>query len=170
MFPRPTDPNDAGAAAAEARVWLLVCGERMREDDGVADAAFEALPADVLALVHVEHVGVLSVESLLDVPDGAGIVVADAAAGVAAGAVVRIPLSEVRRDGVFPSTTHVTPPDEIIAAASALAGREIGGLFVGVGGAAFGFGDRLSPAVDAALAEYVETLSGAIREQAARGS
>ena len=150
-----------------APVWLLVCGERMREDDGVADAAVERLPADILRLARVEHIGVLSVEALLEVPSECGIVVADAAGGAAPGLVVRVPLEEIRREGPFPSTTHVTPPDEIVAAAAALSGRSLRGVFVGVGGAEFGFGEELSPAVQAALPAYVRALADAIREQAA---
>ncbi len=157
-----TGPGDVGAA-----VWLLVCGERMREDDGVAAAAAELLPAEVESLVRIEHIGVLSVEALLEVPIGCGIVVADAAAGAQPGEVVRVPLHEIRRDGVFPFTTHVTPPDEIVAAAAALSGEPMAGVFVGVGGAEFGFGESLSPAVEAALPAYVQALADAIREEAA---
>jgi hydrogenase maturation protease len=149
-----------------ARVWLLVCGERMREDDGVADVGTEQLPDDVRILAHVEHIGVLSVESLLDIPPDCGIVVADVAAGLAPGVVGTVPLADVRRDGVYPSTTHVTPPDEVIAAASTLSGLPVRGLFVGVGGAEFGFGDKLSPKVEAALPDYVRALIEAIRSQA----
>ena len=149
-----------------ATVWLLVCGERMREDDGVADVAAEQLPDDVRNLAHVEHIGVLSVEALLDVPPDCGIVVADLAAGLGTGVVGTVALADVRRDGVYPATTHVTPPDEIIAAAAALTGLPIRGLFVGVGGAEFGFGDKLSPRVAAALPDYVRALISAIRAQA----
>jgi hydrogenase maturation protease len=141
---------------------VLVCGERMREDNGVADVAVERLPPEVLGLAHVEHVGVLSVESLLDVPPGCGLVVADSAAGVAAGVIVSMPLGEIRRDGVFPATTHVTPPDEIVAAAAALSGRPVEGLFVGLGGAEFGFGEMLSPSVAAALPDFVRAVGEAI--------
>jgi hydrogenase maturation protease len=148
-------------------VWLLVCGERMREDDGVAEAAVELLPADVLALVRVEIVGLMSVEALLDVPEGAGVVVADAASGIEPGRVVTIPLEEVARDGAVPATTHVMPPDQVVALAAELRGRTPRGVFVGVGGAEFGFGDRLSPVVQAALPEYVAALSDAIRSLAA---
>lgn len=151
---------------AGPRVWLLVCGERMREDDGVADIAAEQLPDEVRILAQVEHIGVLSVEALLDVPADCGIVIADVAAGLAPGVVGTVPLADVRRDSVYPSTTHVTPPDEIIAAAAALSGTPVRGVFVGVGGAEFGFGDKLSAKVEAALPDYVRALIEAIHSQA----
>lgn len=142
----------------------------MRQDDGVADVAAEQLPDDVRAVAQIEHVGVLSVEALLDVPEGCGVVVADLAAGVQLGEVVTVPLSEVRRDGVFPSTTHVIPPDEIIATAAELGGRAPRGVFVGIGGAEFGFADALSSVVQAALPAYVAALARAIRSLAAGGA
>ena len=146
-----------------ATVVVLVCGERMREDDGVAEAAVAMLPEDVRALARIETVGLLSVESLLDIPQGAGVVVADAAAGVPPGQVVSVPLEKVARDGVFPATTHVMPPDQVIALAAELSGRMPRGVFVGVGGAEFGFGEKLSAAVEAALPDYVAALANAIR-------
>jgi hydrogenase maturation protease len=144
-------------------VWLLVCGERMREDDGVAEAAVALLPDDVRALAQIELIGLLSVESLLDIPEGSAVVVADAAAGVAAGQVVSMPLEAIARDGAVPATTHVMPPDEVIALAAELAGRMPRGVFVGMGGAEFGFGEELSATVKAALPEYVAALAAAIR-------
>src|SRR5512141_1197243 len=151
----------------EPTVWLLVCGERMREDNGAADWATERLPDDIRRITCVEPIGVLSVEALLDVPAGCGLVVADSAAGVGPGVVATVPLAEIRRDGIFPSTTHVTPPDEIVAAAAALSGQPVRGVFVGIGGAEFGFGVRLSPVVAAALPSFVDALVAAIRAQAA---
>lgn len=138
----------------------------MREDDGVADAAVDLLSDDVRSVVHVESIGVLSVEALLDVPEGSGVVVADVASGARPGEIVVVPIGEIRRDGPFPGTTHMMPPDEVIAAAAALRGHMPRGIFVGMGGAEFGFGDRLSPAVQAALAEYVTALADAIRSLA----
>lgn len=158
------DPPDPGP---EPRVWLLVCGERMREDDGVAEAAVALLPDDARALARVEIVGLLSVESLLDVPADAAVVVADAAAGIAPGEVVTVALERIARDGVFPATTHVMPPDQVIALAAELGGRMPRGVFVGVGGVEFGFGEELSATVKAALPDYVAALAGAIRRLAA---
>jgi hydrogenase maturation protease len=151
----------------EPKVCLLVCGERMREDDGVAEAAVELLAEDVRALARIDIVGLLSVEALLDVPEGCGVVVADAANGIEPGRVATIPLERVARDGAVPATTHVMPPDQVIALAAELRGAMPRGVFVGVGGAEFGFGDELSPVVRAALPAYVAALSDAIRSLAA---
>ncbi len=156
-------PIPGAPPGAATRVWLLVCGERMREDDGVAEAAVALLPDDVRALAHIEIVGLLSVESLLDVPEGSAVVVADAAAGIAAGKVATVALESIAREGIFPATTHVMPPNEVIALAAELAGRMPRGVFVGMGGAEFGFGEELSAAVEAALPEYVAALTDAIR-------
>jgi hydrogenase maturation protease len=168
--PRIEPATDRPTEASRDRpptVWLLVCGERMREDDGVAEAAVELLPNDVRDLVRIEIVGLMSVEALLDVPEGSGLVVADAASGIEPGRVVTLPLDAVARDGAVPATTHVMPPEQVIALATELGGRAPRGVFVGVGGAEFGFGDELSPVVRAALPEYVAALSDAIRALAA---
>jgi hydrogenase maturation protease len=164
---RTTDRTTDASGDRQPTVWLLVCGERMREDDGAAEAAVELLPDDVRDLVRIEIVGLMSVEALLDVPEGSRLVVADAASGIEPGRVVTLPLAAVARDGAVPATTHVMPPDQVIALATELGGTAPRGVFVGIGGAEFGFGDELSPVVRAALPEYVAALSEAIRVLAA---
>ena len=151
------------------RVCVLVCGERLRGDDAAAVLAAEMLPADALALAEVIEVGLLSVEALLDVPDGVAVIVADAAVGVTAGRVVTLPLADVARSagsGATPASSHSLPPDQALALAEELRGSPIRGSFVGVGGAAFGFGERLSPDVAAGLPALAAALADEIRRLA----
>lgn len=146
-------------------VRVLVCGERLRGDDGAATRAIEALDAATRALVEVIEVGQLSVEALLEVPEGVVVIVADATVGVAAGQVVTRPLSEVaaHAPGATPASSHSLPPDQVLALAEELRGSSLQGSFVGIGGAEFGFGERLSPAVEAGLPAYVTALADEIR-------
>jgi hydrogenase maturation protease len=152
------------------RVCVLVCGERLRGDDAAAVLAAEMLPTDALALAEVIEVGLLSVEALLDVPEGVAVIVADAAVGVAAGEVVVLPLASVARStgsGAALASSHSLPPDQVLALAEALRGSLPRGVFVGIGGAEFGFGERLSAPVTARLPAFVTALADEIRRLAA---
>lgn len=151
---------------------VLICGERLRGDDAAALLAVELLPQDARALVEVVEVGQLSVEALLDVPDGVALVVADAAVGVAAGAVVTRPLDRVAGQADAggpgsPASSHSLPPDQVLALAAELRGSMPRGVFVGIGGAQFEFGEGPSAAVAAGLATFASTLADEIRRLAA---
>jgi hydrogenase maturation protease len=149
-------------------VRVLVCGERLRGDDAAAVLAAGMLPADTRALADIFEVGQLSVEALLDVPEGMSLVVADAAAGVAPGAVVTLPLEEVARLGrAAPASSHSLPPDQVLALAAELRGLLPRGVFVGIGGTEFGFGEEPSAAVQSGLPAFAATLSDEIRRLAA---
>jgi hydrogenase maturation protease len=148
-------------------VRVLVCGEQLRGDDGAALRAVERLPADCRALADVVVVGQLSIEALLDVPEGVAVIVVDAATGIAPGVVVTVPLGEVARPGAAaPASTHSLPPDQVIAVAAGLRGELPRGSFVGIGAADFSFGETLSPAVESGLGAFIEAIATAIRELA----
>lgn len=155
--------------AGRRKVRVLVCGERLRSDDAAALLAVEALGASALALADVMEVGQLSVEALLDAPEGVALIVADAAVGVAAGQVVTRPLSEVAAGalGPTPASSHALPPDQVLALAEEMRSSPLRGTFVGIGGADFGFGEQLSPAVEAGLPGFAAALSDEIRRLAA---
>ncbi len=150
---------------------MLVCGERLRSDDAAAILALEMLPPDVRALARIQEVGQLAVEAMLDVPDGDAVIVADAAVGVAPGEVVVLPLAAVARStgsGATPASSHSLPPDQVLALAAELRGSTPRGVFVGIGGAEFGFGEGLSPAVEAGLPAFAAVLAREIRRLARR--
>ena len=144
---------------------VLVCGERMRGDDGAAPMAVELLPADVRALAEIAEVGQLSLEALLDVPDGMAVIVVDAAVGVEPGFVVTLPLEVVAARGgaAAPASSHSLPPDQVLALAAELRGSLPRGVFVGIGGAGFGIGEGLSGPVAAGLGAFAATLADEIR-------
>lgn len=150
-------------------VRVLVCGERLRSDDAAALLAAEGLTDDTRAMAEVIEVGQLSVEALLEVPEGVALIVADAAVGIPAGQVVTMPLEDVagRLDGVAPASSHSMPPDQVLALTQQMRGSPLRGSFVGIGGAEFGFGEGLSPAVEAGLPAFVAALTDEIRRLAA---
>ncbi|MGA3029794.1 MAG: hydrogenase maturation protease [Candidatus Limnocylindrales bacterium] len=149
-----------------AAVRVLVCGERLRGDDGAAARAIETLDAETRALVDIAEVGQLSIEALLDVPEGAALVVVDAAVGLAPGAVVTLPLDDVGRGGTLPASSHALPPDQVIGLAAELRGELPRGCFVGIGGVEFGFGEGLSPRIEAGLPAFAATIAAEIRRLA----
>jgi hydrogenase maturation protease len=126
-------------------VWLLACGNSDRRDDGAALLATRGLSAT--------QCGQLDIDDLLGAPAGVPIVICDAAAGVAPGLVVTKTFDELLANprGPSPHSSHALPIDQVIGVARALSGEPIDGVFVGIGGADFGFGCGLSPAVEAAL-------------------
>jgi len=151
------------------RLRLLVCGERLRRDDGAAILAVGLLPADVRELAEIIEVGQLSVEALLDVEEGAGVVVADAAVGVAPGEVVKLPLDGLAGGdaaGASPASSHSLPAQQVLALAAELRGAAPRGVFVGLGGVDFGFGEGLSPEVAAGLPRFAEAIAEAVRRLA----
>jgi hydrogenase maturation protease len=133
---------------APAHAWLLACGNSDRRDDGAAIVATRGLPA--------MHCGQLDIDHLLAAPAGVPIVICDAAAGVTPGVVVTRTFDELLANprGPSPHSSHALPIDQVIGVARALSAAPIDGLFVGIGGADFGFGPGLSPAVEAALPEF----------------
>ena len=153
-----------------SRVHVLLCGERLRRDDGAAVLAAASLDEDTLALAAVVDVGQLSVEALLDVPDGEAVIVADAAVGVSAGTVVIVSLTEISRrgPGATPASSHSLQPDQVLALVQELRGSPLVGVFVGIGGAEFGFGEELSPAVAAGLPAFTSALAQEIHRLAGR--
>ncbi len=150
-------------------VWVLVCGERLRGDDGAAIRAAATLPEDVRSLAEVIEVGQLSVEALIEVPAGVAVIVADAAVGIPAGHVIALPLAKIAHHGAgaAPATSHSLPPDQVLALAEEMRGLPVRGSFVGIGGSEFAFGEILSPAVEAGLPVYAAALADEIRRLAA---
>jgi hydrogenase maturation protease len=151
-------------------VTVLVCGERLRGDDGAAILAAGLLTDDVAQLASIIEVGHLSVEALLDTPHDGAVILVDSALGIAPGKVVELPLaalaSEGRNDAV-PASTHAMPAWQVLMLAAELRGAPLYGTFVGLGGAAFGFGEGLSPAVAAGLPAFTAAIESEIHRLAA---
>ncbi len=129
-------------------VWLLCCGNPDRRDDGAALLATRGLPATRCGQLEIDH--------LLAAPAGVPIVICDATVGVAPGRVVTLTFDELLANprGPSPHSSHALPIDQVIGVARALSPQPIDGLFVGIGGADFGFGQGLSPSVEAALPQF----------------
>lgn len=135
-------------ALPPAPVWLLACGNADRRDDGAALVATRGLSAMECGQLEIDH--------LLAAPAGMPIVICDATVGVAPGSVVTLTFDELLANprGPAPHSSHALPIDQVIGVARALSSKPIDGLFVGIGGADFGFGQGLSPAVEAALPDF----------------
>ncbi len=151
-------------------VSVLICGERLRGDDGAAVLAAALLTDDVTPLASITEVGQLSVEALLATPADAAVIVVDAALGIAPGQVVELPLSALACEAgndAAPASTHAMPAHQVLTLAAELRGTPLCGTFVGLGGMAFGFGEELSPAVAAGLPEFAAAIESEIRRLAA---
>jgi hydrogenase maturation protease len=153
---------------ARPPVRLLVCGNADRADDGAAMRAVGALVARhhyrLGRDIAVQRCGELDVLHLLDVPTGQAIVIVDAAVGVAPGEVVTASLEELidYPDGPAPYSSHALPINQLLGVANVLADKPLRGLFVGIGGTDFGFGERLSAAVASGLPNFIAAIDGAV--------
>jgi hydrogenase maturation protease len=156
--------------SARTPVRMLVCGSVDRRDDGAAIRAVALLRAREHGLrrrgVQVRRCEALDIEHLLDIPDGTQILIVDAAIGVAPGEIVVCDLDELidYPSAPAPRSSHALPVGQVIGVANALSVRPLHGLFVGIGGADFGLGRRLSPRVREALPSYRAAIAGALSQ------
>lgn len=151
-------------------VRLLVCGNVDRADDGAAMRAVGTLLAGDAGRhrreLHIEHCGQLDILHLLDVPGGQRLLIVDAALGVRPGRVVTVDLDALidHPHGPVPHSSHALPINQVLGVANVLAEVPLRGLFVGIGGTDFAFGERLSPAVARGLPRFVDAIASAIEQ------
>lgn len=133
---------------------ILGIGNRFRCDDGVGPAVADRLAA--LGIPTREHSG--EGAGLIDAWTGAGcVVVVDATqSGAAPGTIVRLDaVGTAPPQGLFRYSSHLFGLAEAVETARAL-GRLPDSLVIwGIEGAAFGFGESLTPAV----AEAADTVA-----------
>jgi len=158
-------------------IRLVACGNADRGDDGLAWRAMrpllDDLPAALAAAVEARRATELRVEDLLDLAPDQSLVIVDAVSGIEPGAVVRLALDELPvasgRSGAgrpAPRSSHQLPIEVVLGLAETLLGRRIQGVFIGLGGASFGFGEPLSDAVTAALPELRAAVLRELEAQA----
>ncbi|NYZ16362.1 hydrogenase maturation protease [Azospirillum sp. RWY-5-1] len=144
------------------RVLVLGIGNRFRSDDGVGPAVVDRLRA--LGIPAEERSG--EGAELIDAWQGHDtVIVVDACRSDAApGTVLRIDAAaEPLPAGLFHYSSHLFGLAEAVETARAL-GRLPRRLIVfGIEGAAFGFGDSLSPAVETAAGEVVRRVAAEVR-------
>ena len=137
--------------SATEPVLVIGVGNRMRSDDGAGPAVLDRLAALAPEGLETEEVAG-DCARLIDLWDGRErVVVVDATqSGAAAGRVIEFDAlaTDIPRE-LFIHTSHAFGVAEAVATAGAL-GRLPGSLWVfGIEGDAFGFGDGLTPAVEA---------------------
>ncbi len=159
----------------EPRIRLLVCGTADRGDDGAALVAaatlLPTLDAFDRSALEVRRCGQLDVEDLLDLSPGVVGLILDTAVGVAPGCIVRIPFAELLAPvgKPAPRSSHALPIDQVLGLAAAL-DRMPEGVFVGIGGRRFGFGQPLSRVVRAALPAYRDAILAEIENLGRRAA
>ena len=133
-------------------------GNSLRTDDGVGRYAAERLASDArLAGATVLQVHQLAPELALDIGRSGVVVFVDAGTGPAAGTFT---VSELGRDSVpAPTWSHHLDPSSLVALAGELYGAAPAAWVVTVGVESLEAGDRLSPAVEAALPRIVDAVA-----------
>ena len=152
------------APAGATPVELLVCGSADRGDDGAPIVAAALLQGQLPDGVGLQIVGGIDVEHLLELPEGAGFVIVDAATGLPPGVVVDLPASSLRgrRGEPLPRSSHTIPFSEVIGLAELVRDTPLNGRVVALGGADFGLGSTLSEPVEASIPRFVSAILEAI--------
>jgi hydrogenase maturation protease len=148
-------------------VRLVALGALDRGDDGAGLVAVDLLPRDVRDRCEIRRAGCLDVLELVDLAPNRACVIADAARGIAPGAVALIPFAALIEGDVGlpqPRSSHELPVAELLRLAQVVRDGPPAGCFVVIGGAEFDLGLGLSPVVKRALPALVEALAGAIEE------
>ena len=148
------------------RALVIGFGNTLRADDGVGRYAAERLAGDPrLAGATVIAVHQLAPELAIDVARADLLVLVDAGRGPAAGAFT---IDRVERsEGLGARWSHQFGPAGLVALAEDLYGNAPAAYVVTVGVASVGAGDRLSPAVEAALPLVVDAVAGLVAGGAA---
>jgi len=158
--------RSSGRARAAIRVEVLICGSIDRSDDGAAIVAAAALRSRIPAGVAVRIVGLLDIDDLLAVPEGAAVVIVDAACGISPGTVVELPLRALGEPNqvVNARSSHAIAVPAAIGLAEMVRGRPLPGRIVAIGGKRFGLGRRISRPVRAGIPELVEAILRAVAD------
>lgn len=145
-------------------VEILVCGSADRADDGAPLAASRLIERRLGSDVTLRVVGQLDIDDLLAVGPGAGVVVVDAATGVAPGEIVDLPLGGLGEatTAVRPRSSHALAIPEVVGLAEMIRGRPFRGRVVAIGGSHFGLGRPLSRPVEAALPDFAQAILSAV--------
>ena len=145
---------------------LFLLGEPNRGDDAAAFMAADLLASAAGLPAEIVPAGQLGPDSLVGLPAGTAVVIADAVVGVPPGELVTLPLAQVATGGgPAPRSSHVMPLQQVLALAEVLDGLPEG-VFVGVGAASFELGAGLSPAVAAALPSFAAAIEAEIERLA----
>lgn len=153
-------------------IRLLVCGSADRGDDGAAVVAvahlLPRLEPGLRQRLEVRRCQQLDAVDLIDVAPGEACVVLDTVVGVEPGEVVEIPLDELAaREGIAPRSSHALPIEQVLGITAAVRGALPAGMFVGIGGKWFGFGQLQSRALRHGMAAFERAAEAAILRLAA---
>ncbi|MGA2146015.1 MAG: hydrogenase maturation protease [Bryobacteraceae bacterium] len=139
------------------RLLIVGYGNRLRGDDGAGYRAAELLREGWSS----PDVEILAVEQLtpeLMEPIGRAreVIFIDAAADGQPGEIRECPVVLLEAGATF---THHATPAALLAGAVALYGATASGVLYSIGGESFELGERLTPAVERAVAELVSRLA-----------
>lgn len=161
-FGRPRPSRSQGWQPSVV-VEILVCGSSDRGDDGAPAAAAPLIRKHLPPDVRLKVVGLLDIDDLLAVAPAAGVVIVDAAVGIAPGQIVTLPLTGwIGRDGLRPRSSHALAFPEVIGLAELIRGLPLPGQIVAIGANRFDLGQPLGRRVAAALPALVEATLDAV--------
>lgn len=134
------------------KTLVIGFGNPLREDDGAGHAVANRLGPPAVAVVQ------LTPELADRIARAMRVVFVDADRSGPAGWVTRRRLDPGKAEAA--AFSHHATPEGLLAAAKVLHGRLPEAWLVTIGGERFGWGERLSPAVEAAVSAVAEELRG----------
>jgi hydrogenase maturation protease len=139
------------------RLLIIGYGNPLRSDDGAGCRAAKLL-RERLSSPEVEILAVEQLTPELMEPIGRAreVIFIDAAAGGQPGEIRQRPLVLPRAGATF---THHATPAALLAGAATLYGGNASGVLYSIAGESFELGERLTPAVERAVAELVRRLA-----------
>jgi hydrogenase maturation protease len=142
------------------RPRVIALGNRFASDDAAALRVAERLRDEGLEVVLAGRPGA----GLLDLLDRPCVLLDVVRHGVASGALVELPLADLAEAALAsPSvSSHDLGPASALRLGVALGRPTPRGVFLGLGGRAFGPGERLSPEVEAALDAFAHAARTAL--------
>jgi hydrogenase maturation protease len=148
---------------------VLVCGSADRGDDGAALSAIaHVLPElgpETCQRLEVRRCPQLDATDLIDVRPGEACLILDTVVGVEPGRVVQLPLAALAQRGALaPRSSHALPIQQVVGLAEVVRESLPPGLFVGIGGKWFGFGETRSRALREAMPAFESAVLAAILE------
>ena len=143
---------------------VLVCGDPQRGDDGAALEAVERLPRRLRSAIRIRACSKLEPGQLVAALLSGPCLVLDTVRGIPPGSLVEVPLTRLLTgDGAGCGSTRAMQMPIVVGLAAALGAPLSSGAFLGIGGATFAAGDRMSPEVDAHLDAYVTAIVTRLR-------
>lgn len=151
-------------ATGKRRVLILAYGNPLRSDDGVAWRAADALQGRFPLKVEVMRLHELAPELAESLSRAEWVIFVDAATGPHPGEIEIKELTGAPTSAKAPAFAHALNPQAIVSLGAQLYQAHPHVFSATLTGQSFEHGESLSPAIEAALPDFISRIEGLVRE------